>query len=227
MWITHLYIGSFIITKFHKILLSGFRWVALTNCFTGSSIFHFGQISKFKKGVIPRTKLNKYFLWICLSTHYVPHNYKVSRNSVEQFQWSRADELFNLIKIRSLFRSEILIVAEYQNFRISERNKDLIVIRLTNCLIVFKFLSSKRGITPRKKLNQNLMWITHLHIKSFINTKFQGILFQGSCAKQTVFSSNFYYGQISKLKKGATPRKKKINKNFLWICSSTWYVLHN
>ena len=46
------HIKSFKTTKFHEILLSGFRGVALTNCF--SSIFHFGPISKFKKGVIPR-----------------------------------------------------------------------------------------------------------------------------------------------------------------------------
>ena len=45
---------SFITTKFHEILLSGFRGVVLTNCF--SSIFHFRQISKFKKGVTPRKK---------------------------------------------------------------------------------------------------------------------------------------------------------------------------
>ena len=48
----HLHIMSFITTKFHEILLSGFRGVALTNCF--SIIFHFGQISKFKKGVTLR-----------------------------------------------------------------------------------------------------------------------------------------------------------------------------
>ena len=42
---------SFITTKFREILLSSFRGVALTNCF--SSFFHFGQISKFKKGVAP------------------------------------------------------------------------------------------------------------------------------------------------------------------------------
>ena len=48
---------SFIATKFHETLLSGFRGVALTNCF--SSISHFGQISKFKKGVIPGKKLKR------------------------------------------------------------------------------------------------------------------------------------------------------------------------
>ena len=47
---------SYITTKFHEILLSGFRGVALTNCL--SCIVHFGQISKLKKGVIPRKKLN-------------------------------------------------------------------------------------------------------------------------------------------------------------------------
>ena len=50
----HLHIMSFINTKFQEILLSGFRGVALTNCF--SSIFHFRQISKLKKSVTPRNK---------------------------------------------------------------------------------------------------------------------------------------------------------------------------
>ena len=54
---------SFITTKFQEILLSGFRGVTLTNCFI--IIFHFGQISKFKKSVIPR-KNN----WIKISCEY-------------------------------------------------------------------------------------------------------------------------------------------------------------
>ena len=41
-------------------LLSGFRGIALTNCF--SSIFHFGQISKFKNGIIPRKRIESKFL---------------------------------------------------------------------------------------------------------------------------------------------------------------------
>ena len=52
-------IMSFITTKFQEILLSGFRGVALANCF--SSIFHFGQIYKFKKGVTPRKKVESKF----------------------------------------------------------------------------------------------------------------------------------------------------------------------
>ena len=47
---------SFITTKFHEILLSDFSGVALTNC--NSSIFHFGQISKLKKGVTLRMKIS-------------------------------------------------------------------------------------------------------------------------------------------------------------------------
>ena len=43
-----LHIMSFVTKKFHAVLLSGFSGVVLTNCF--SSIFHFGRISKFKKG---------------------------------------------------------------------------------------------------------------------------------------------------------------------------------
>ena len=45
--------------QFQEILLSGFRGVALTNCF--SSIFHFRQISKFKKSVIQRKKMESKF----------------------------------------------------------------------------------------------------------------------------------------------------------------------
>ena len=37
-------------------------------------------------GFTPRKKFNQTFLWICASTHYVLHNYKVSLNSVERFR---------------------------------------------------------------------------------------------------------------------------------------------
>ena len=50
---------SFITTKFHKILLGGFRRVALTHCC--NNIFHFGQISKLKKGVTPGKKIESKF----------------------------------------------------------------------------------------------------------------------------------------------------------------------
>ena len=55
----HLHIMSFITTKFQEILLSGFRGVALTHCF--SSIFFFRQISNFKKSVIQRKKMESKF----------------------------------------------------------------------------------------------------------------------------------------------------------------------
>ena len=67
-------------------MLSSFREVALTNRFSG--IFHFSKISKFKRGITPRKKLNENFL----QKHYVSHNYKVSGNSVERFQRSCADK---------------------------------------------------------------------------------------------------------------------------------------
>ena len=84
----YLHIMSFINTKFQEILLSGFRGVALKTVLSRLSIFHFGQISKFKKSVNLRKKKNKNFLWICASTHYVLHNYK----AVERFQRSCADK---------------------------------------------------------------------------------------------------------------------------------------
>ena len=55
----HLHIMSFITTTFQEILLRSFRGVALTNCF--SSIFHFCQISKFKKCVTPRKRIESKF----------------------------------------------------------------------------------------------------------------------------------------------------------------------
>ena len=56
---------SLLITKFQESLLSCFRGVALTNCFC--NIFHFGQISKLKKGVTPRKK--KYVLKVPVDMH--------------------------------------------------------------------------------------------------------------------------------------------------------------
>ena len=47
-------IMSFITTKFQEILFSSFSGVVLTNCF--SSIYHFRQISKFKKGHCSQNK---------------------------------------------------------------------------------------------------------------------------------------------------------------------------
>ena len=90
-------------------------------------------------------------------------------------------------------------------------------------LILVKFLSSKRGITPRKKLNQNIS-CGHalLHIKSFINTKFHEILFSGfrGVALTKTGSSIFNFNQIFKFKKGVIPRKKnwiKISCGFAYL----------
>ena len=99
---------SFIASKFHAILLRCFSGVVLTNCF--SNTFHFRQISKFKKSVIQRKKWNQNFLWICTSTHYVLHYYKVSGNSVERFQRSctnkKNSSIFHFGKI-SKFKKDV------------------------------------------------------------------------------------------------------------------------
>ena len=50
--------------------------------------------------------------------------------------------------------------------------------------------------------------------------------FQRSCTDKLFGVVSIILAKISKLKKGVTPRKK-MNKNFLWMCTSTWYVLHN
>ena len=116
---------SFKTTKFQAILLSGFSVVVLTNYF--SSIFHFRQISKSKKSVIQRKKWNQNVLWICTSTNYVLHYYKVSGNSVEPFQRSCANE-----KNRSIFH-----FGQISKF--------------------------KKGVTPRKKMESKFPVDMHIY----------------------------------------------------------------
>ena len=59
-------------TKFCLAVSEELRWPTVW-----SSIFHFGQISKFRKGVTPRKKLNQNVLGICTCKHYGLHNFKV------------------------------------------------------------------------------------------------------------------------------------------------------
>ena len=63
------------------------QWIAIPSISDGQSDKK-GDINCSSKGS------NQHFLYKCISTHNVLHNYKVSRNSVEQFQWSCADQLF-------------------------------------------------------------------------------------------------------------------------------------
>ena len=74
----------------------------------------------------------------------------------------------------------------------------------------------------------------YLHIMSYITTKLYEILLRGFSGSNAIALTNcifsiFNFGQISqKFKKGVSPRKK-LNQNFLWICTSTYmyYVLLN
>ena len=81
---------SFITTKFKEILLSGLSGVVLTNCFR--SIFHFRQISKFKKGhwsqkkIEPKCPVDMHIYTLC------PLLLQSSGNSVERFQRSCANK---------------------------------------------------------------------------------------------------------------------------------------
>ena len=63
------------------------QWMAIPSSKDGQSDKK-GDINCSSKGS------NQHFLYKCISTHNVLHNYKVSRNSVERFQWSCADQLF-------------------------------------------------------------------------------------------------------------------------------------
>ena len=104
---------------------------------------------------------------------------------------------------------------------------------LTNCfssIFHFRQISKfKKGVTPRKKMESKFP--VDLHIYTLCPSLLQS--FRKFCwavseelRSQTVLSNIFHFGQISKFKKGVTPKKKKRNQNFLWICASTHYVLH-
>ena len=82
-------------------------------------------------------------------------------------------------------------------------------------LILVKFLSSKRGITPRKIIESELP--VNMHIYTLSPSLLQS--FRKFCYAvseelhwQPVLSSIFHLGQISKLKKGLTRRKKNESK---------------
>ena len=101
-------------------------------------MFSFGQISKFKRSATPRkTKLIKKFLRICTSTYYVLHIYKLSRDSVELFQRSCAISLKSDLYLR--YRIKPLDMRQKSGFTQIEE---------------LRFLSSKRGTTPKKNINQ-------------------------------------------------------------------------
>ena len=56
----------------------------------------------------PRKKINLNFLWICAYTQYVLHNYKVSWNSVEQFQKNCPSCIFDFNQISQIRKTPIL-----------------------------------------------------------------------------------------------------------------------
>ena len=87
---------TFITTKFHAILLSGFSGVVLTNCFT--SIFHFRQISKFKKGVNPREKMeSKFPVDMHIYTLCPSYNYKFQEILLSRFRGVALTNCFSSI----------------------------------------------------------------------------------------------------------------------------------
>ena len=147
------------------------------------SIFHFGQISMFKKGVIPRKKY-----WIKISYGYA--HFHGSSFTTKKFQ-------------------EILL----SGFR---------GVALTNFWVVSFILVKfklKKGVILRKKKKKNFLWICIstlyvLHDHKFQENSVQQFLKE--LRSQNVSHSIFHFDQISNFKKGVFPRKK--NK-------STWHVL--
>ena len=141
--------------------------------------FIFVKFRSSKRALIWEKNWNQNFLWICTSTHYVLHYYKVSGNSVEPFQRSCANKLCWVISF-----------------------------------IFAQFLSSKRTLFREKKWNQNFLWIcasTHYDIHIYKVSRNSVERFQRSCANKKN-SSIFPFCQISKFKKGVTPRKKLESK---------------
>ena len=120
-------------------------------------IFNKNEYSKFKKGVTPRKKIEQNFLWICTCTHYVLHNYKVSQNSVERFQWSvlSTGSIFNFglskFKIESEFPVNIHIytlrpslLQRFRTFLLCGFRGVALTNYFSSIFILVKFLSSKR-----------------------------------------------------------------------------------
>ena len=192
---------SFITTKFHKILVSGFRRVVLTNCF--SSIFHFGQISKLKKGVTPGKKIESKFPVDMGIYTLCPSLLQIFR----KFCWAVSEELCWQTVLSSIFH-----FGQISKF--------------------------KKGCNSQKK-----NWIkisceyAHLHIMSWLTTKFQEILFQRSCADKYFWVVYFILAKFL-FKKGVTPREKIESKfpldNYAMRISTgnfdsifSHYVLHN
>ena len=86
-----------------------FQWMCADRLFRVVSFILVKFLSS-KRGITSRKKWNQNFLWICTSTHYVLHNYKVSGNSVKRFQRNCANKLcwvvsFILAKFLSLKRA--------------------------------------------------------------------------------------------------------------------------
>ena len=75
----------------------------------------------------------------------------------------------------------------------------------TNCLSSIFHFGSRRGITTRKKWIRSSCWSAHLHSQLQSFRKFRWAVSE-KWRWQTVLSSIFHFGQISKFKKG-TPRK--------------------
>ena len=89
----------------------------------------------------------------------------------------------------------------------------------------WRAIGQKRGYNGS---NQHFMWKCISTHYVFQSTKFHAILLSGfnGVVLTNCFSSIFHFRQISKFKKGQCSQKTKLNQNFLWICTSTHYVLH-
>ena len=141
--------------------------------------------------------MNQNFLWICTSTHYVLHNYKVSRNSVERFQRSCTDKLFSVVsfilvkflssksviprqKMESKFPVDIHIYILCPSLLQSFRKFCFRGVALTNCFSSILISKVQKGCNTEKKKWIKISCVyAHLHIMSFITTKFHEILLSG------------------------------------------------
>ena len=87
-------------------------------------------------------------------------------------------------------------------------------VALTNCFSsIFHFGQTsklKKGVIPRKNWIKINCGYAHLHIMSFVTTKFRENLLSDfiRVALTNCFSSIFHFDQISKFKTGVIPREK-------------------
>ena len=138
-------------TKFCWVVSENLRWPTVLR-----STSSFGPICKFKKGVTLTKKWNQNFRWICTSTWFVLHNYKVLQNSVEWLQRSWDDKFSVVSLILAKFKlknvsSKRELFREQKGIKISCGYAYLNIMSFITTMFLEILLSGFRGVALTRK----------------------------------------------------------------------------